>query len=227
MNRVEKIDNLVPIRTALISVSDKSNLETLVHGLITASPGIRILSTGGTYKAIQQLTADYTPDAVELVSIADYTGQPEMQGGLVKTLDFKIYLGLLAETYNSSHIDDLERTRSWPIDLTVVNLYPFQATIATKGSTLEDARANIDIGGPTMIRASAKNYVRVATLCSPDRYAGFIEHIQSNRGAADLACRFNLAREAFSHITHYDKAISQYLDSAAIPHDLYVLADKE
>ena len=159
LNIVSKIDGRVRVKNVLMSVSDKTGLEEFVPALVKACPGVKIYSTGGTYSKVREILG---PAAAEtLVAVSDYTGQPEMQGGLVKTLDFKIYLGLLSETYNDAHQDDLKRLDAQPIDMVVVNLYPFQATVAKDGVTPEMARTNIDIGGPCMVRASAKNYLRV------------------------------------------------------------------
>ncbi|MCD6498155.1 MAG: hypothetical protein J7M25_07635 [Deltaproteobacteria bacterium] len=208
-NIVERVDDLVPIRTALISVSDKSDLERLVEGLVSARPDIHILSTGGTYAKIDEILAERASRHLQTVS--EYTGQPETQGGLVKTLDFKIYLGLLTETYNDAHHKDLERTEALPIDLVVCNLYPFEQTIQKASVTVEEARANIDIGGPTMIRAAAKNFLRVCVLTDPDDYSPFLEDLCASDGKLSLAHRFRLAQKAFQHTARYDAAISKFL----------------
>ena len=170
VNIVDRCDDGVRIQRVLVSVSDKSGLETLIPALININPDIQFYSTGGTYNRIAQILG-LMRQLQHLTRVADYTGQPETQGGLVKTLDFKIYLGLLTETYNSSHQADLTRTGALPIDMVVVNLYPFQETIAQQGVTLEHARANIDIGGPCMLRAAAKNYLRVVPVVNPADYA--------------------------------------------------------
>jgi phosphoribosylaminoimidazolecarboxamide formyltransferase/IMP cyclohydrolase len=143
--------------------------------------------------------------------VADYTGQPETQGGLVKTLDFKVYLGLLTETYNPAHQADLARTGALPLDMVVCNLYPFESTVARQGVTVEEARANIDIGGPCMIRAAAKNYLRVAPVVSAASYAALIEFLKVHDGQLNLEKRFELACRAFAHTAGYDTAISQFL----------------
>ncbi|MCK4768630.1 MAG: hypothetical protein KAS28_09590, partial [Desulfobacula sp.] len=122
-NVVEKIDDQVKIETVLVSVSDKSGLESFIPGLIELNPGVLILSTGGTYGKIKEILGEKANTCLKQVS--EYTGQPETQGGLVKTLDFKIYLGLLTETYNDAHQEDLKRTAALAIDMVVVNLYPF------------------------------------------------------------------------------------------------------
>ncbi len=208
-NVVEKTDDLVKINTMLVSVSDKSGLEALIPGMITLNPELVILSTGGTFGRIKEILGDRA--SRHLRQVSDYTGQPETQGGLVKTLDFKIYLGLLTETYNAAHQKDLERTGARPIDMVVVNLYPFSEAIAMVGATLENARGNIDIGGPTMIRAAAKNFIRVAPVVDPSVYAEILEKLRANQGALALADRFELACHAFEHTASYDRAIADYL----------------
>jgi len=212
-NVVENIDDLVKINTMLVSVSDKSGLETLIPGMTALNPELVILSTGGTYGRIKEILGDRASHHLRQVS--DYTGQPETQGGLVKTLDFKIYLGLLTETYNAAHQQDLERTGAIPIDMVVVNLYPFSETIARIGATLENARGNIDIGGPTMIRAAAKNFIRVAPVVDPFAYADILEKLRANQGAMALKDRFELASQAFAHTAAYDRAIADYLADCA------------
>jgi len=209
LNIVEQIDDAVRVNHVLISVSDKSGLESFIPGLLDFHPSIRIFSTGGTYGRIREILGDRA-DGV-LTQVSDYTGQPETQGGLVKTLDFKVYLGLLTETYNSAHQDDLARTAAVPIDMVVVNLYPFQQTVAREGVTPEEARGNIDIGGPCMIRAAAKNHIRVASVVDPGDYPGILSAMAENDGQTTLALRFELARKAFAHTAEYDRHIAEFL----------------
>jgi phosphoribosylaminoimidazolecarboxamide formyltransferase/IMP cyclohydrolase len=209
LNIVGKIDNQVKINHALVSVSDKTGLDGLIAGLIEVNPAIRIYSTGGTHGKIREILGE-TAAARTLVSVSDYTGQPEMQGGLVKTLDFKIYLGLLSETYNEAHTRDLARTHAVAIDMVVVNLYPFKATVARAGVTPEEARTNIDIGGPCMVRAAAKNFLRVASLTDPADYPRIVEELRASAGRISLRTRAALARKAFAHTGEYDTAIAAY-----------------
>ncbi len=208
-NVVERIDDQVRINTVLVSVSDKTGLETFIPGLLDANPDVKILSTGGTYARIKEILGDRAQGCLQQVS--DYTGQPETQGGLVKTLDFKIYLGILTETYNDAHQADLERTNALAIDMVVVNLYPFSQTIAAGGCTPENARGNIDIGGPTMVRASAKNFIRTASVVDPASYDGILEQMKASNGALTLKDRYELSCKAFEHTAVYDRTISDYL----------------
>jgi phosphoribosylaminoimidazolecarboxamide formyltransferase / IMP cyclohydrolase len=209
VNVVERIDDAVAVRHVLASVSDKAGLDRFIPALVRINPAITIYSTGGTHSALQEILG--AKAAANLVQVSDYTGQPEMQGGLVKTLDFKIYLGLLSETYNPAHAADLERTRAVPIDMVIVNLYPFAQTIARPDATPEKARANIDIGGPCMVRASAKNFLRVAAVTDPADYDRVAAELERGHGRLALKTRFELARKAFAHTAAYDAAIAKYL----------------
>ena len=214
INVVERVDDLVKVQNILVSVSDKGGLEQFIPELVEINPEIRIFSTGGTYGRISEILGD--SGASRLMQVSDYTGQPETQGGLVKTLDFKIYLGLLTETYNDAHQGDLKRTDSVPIDMVVVNLYPFKQTISKPDVTVEQARGNIDIGGPCMIRASAKNYIRVASVVDPADYGKVLSVLNANQGSTSLDLRFQLARKAFDHTAVYDRTIADFLVSKAI-----------
>ena len=213
INVVEKIDDRVPVRHVLVSVSDKGGLEKFIPRLMEVAPGVKLFSTGGTFGRLKEILADRADGA--LTQVSDYTGQPETQGGLVKTLDFKIYLGLLTETYNDAHQADLERTGSVPIDMVVVNLYPFKQTISRPEVTVEQARGNIDIGGPCMIRASAKNFLRVASVVDPSDYARILDELTDSGGCTSLALRFDLAKKAFAHTALYDRTIADYLGGRA------------
>ncbi len=214
VNFVERIDDGVPVRHVLVSVSDKTGLDRLIPALIRINPAVRLFSTGGTYTAIKEMLG---PSAGRnLTQVSDYTGQPEMQGGLVKTLDFKIYLGLLSETYNPAHAADLQRTQAVAIDMVVVNLYPFARTVATPGVTAEQARANIDIGGPCMVRAAAKNYLRVVSVTDPADYERIAAELGTTGGVMSLKLRFELAQKAFAHTASYDAAIAAYLKAQGL-----------
>jgi phosphoribosylaminoimidazolecarboxamide formyltransferase/IMP cyclohydrolase len=211
INVVEAIDNRVRVKHVLISVSNKQGLESFVPRLLKINPQIRIFSTGGTLSRLKEILGpEFTAN---LIRVSDYTGQPETQGGLVKTLDFKIYLGLLTETYNDANQEDLVRTGSVSIDMVVVNLYPFKATISKADATVEQARGNIDIGGPCMIRASAKNFIRVAAVVDPEDYHEVISNMEGQGGATTLDLRFRLAQKAFEHTAVYDRAIADFLGS--------------
>jgi len=194
---------------ALISVSDKTGVVELAREL--AALGIRLLSTGGTAK----LLADA---GIAVTEVASHTGFPEMLDGRVKTLHPKIHGGLLARRDDVGHMAALEKHAIPAIDLLVVNLYPFEATVARAGCTLADAIENIDIGGPAMVRSAAKNWNDVAVLTDPTQYAGVVAELKE-AGAVSQATRFALAVAAFDRIAQYDGAISDYLSSLAGPSD--------
>ena len=208
LNIAKDIDALIAVMHGLMSVSDKTGLDTFVPALVKACPGVKIYSTGGTYAKVKDILGAAAADT--LVAVSAYTGQPEMQGGLVKTLDFKIYLGLLSEKYNDAHQADLKRLSAQPIDMVVVNLYPFQQTVAKEGVTPEMARTNIDIGGPCMVRASAKNYLRVASVTDPLDYGNIANELADHNGTLGLDTRFKLMKKAFTHTAEYDTAISKF-----------------
>jgi phosphoribosylaminoimidazolecarboxamide formyltransferase/IMP cyclohydrolase len=190
------------IRLALVSAYDKSGLAELVTGL--AEFGVRILSTGGTLKAIREAGVEATP-------VEEHTGFPEMMDGRVKTLHPKIHGGLLCLRSNPDHMAQAERHGVEMIDLVVCNLYPFEATIARPGVTIEEAVEQIDIGGPSMIRSAAKNFASVAVICNPARYARVLGEMRANDGEVTFELRRQLALEAFTHTAQYDAAIAGYL----------------
>ncbi len=209
LNLVERVHDRVPLRLALVSVSDKRGLDTCIPALARLVPGLRFLSTGGTHAVLTTLLGPAAADRLRPVS--DYTGQPETQGGLVKTLDFKIYLGLLCESDNPAHARDLQRTGAEPIDLVVCNLYPFAAAAGAPGATVESARGHIDIGGPCMLRAAAKNFLRVASVCDPDDYPSLLQELAAHGGTLGFETRYRLACKAFRHTADYDEAIATRL----------------
>ncbi len=193
---------MAAIKQALISVSDKAGVLEFAKGLHQL--GVKILSTGGTAR----LLADA---GVPVTEVADYTGFPEMLDGRVKTLQPKVHAGILARRDLPEHVATLQKHNIPTIDLVVVNLYPFAATVAKPSCTLEDAIENIDIGGPTMVRAAAKNHQHVAIVTDPADYSIVLDEMRANKGAVSDATRFDLAKKAFSHTAAYDSAISNYL----------------
>ncbi len=209
LNVVREIDDAVRVRNVLVSVADKRGLEEIVPALFVLAPELTVYSTGATFDRLRAMV----PKGARLFQVSEYTGQPEMQGGLVKTLDFRIYLGLLSETYNEAHRRDLERTRSVAMDMVISNLYPFAQAIAAPEATPESARGNIDIGGPCMVRAAAKNFLRVASVTDPADYQGIVQELQASGGTISLAARFRLAQKAFRHTAQYDATISRYLEA--------------
>ena len=190
-------------RQALISVSDKTGIVEFAQAL--AAMGIGILSTGGTAKLLEKA-------GIPVTEVSAHTGFPEMLDGRVKTLHPKIHGGILARRESREHMSAIRGAGIDPIDLVVVNLYPFQATVADPDCRLEDAVENIDIGGPAMIRAAAKNYGSVAVVVDPADYGQVLEELRATSTVA-AATRFALAKKVFAHTAAYDGAIANYLFS--------------
>ena len=213
-NRYGILDRIRPANV-LVSVFDKSGLEELVEGLVSLNPSVRFYSTGGTGKKIAGILGDRAGD--NYMSVEEYTGAPEMEGGLVKTLHPKIHAGLLGERGNPAHEDYLENvlsgmggTKGVYFDIFVGNLYPFNEAIERPDATAETARVNIDIGGPTMTMAAAKNWPSVAVLTSSEQYGPFLDSLGKNSGMITAGRRFMLAREAFRAIGEYRSSIADY-----------------
>ncbi|MAT93507.1 MAG: bifunctional phosphoribosylaminoimidazolecarboxamide formyltransferase/inosine monophosphate cyclohydrolase [Halioglobus sp.] len=201
------MDNQEPgaIRRALISVSDKSGIVEFAAGL--AAMGVELLSTGGTYRLLRD-------SDLQVTEVADYTGFPEMMDGRVKTLHPKVHGGILARRGQDDEV--MAQHGIAPIDLVVVNLYPFEATVARPDCSLEDAIENIDIGGPTMVRAAAKNHRDVTIVVDSDDYARVLQEMRDNDGATTLDTRFDLAIRAYEHTAAYDGAIANHF-GALVP----------
>lgn len=193
------------VRRALISVSHKEGVLDFARNI--SQLGIEILSTGGTAKLLRD-------GGVPVKDVSEFTGFPEMLDGRVKTLHPKVHGGLLGRRNNPDHVKQMQQHGIQPIDLVVVNLYPFEQTVAKPGCTLEDAIENIDIGGPTMLRSAAKNYTDVAVVVSPQDYSRVLDEIRKT-GEVSLKTRFELCRTVFQHTARYDSAISAWLESRA------------
>ena len=191
-----------PIQRALISVSDKTGILEFAKELHNS--GIEILSTGGTAELLRK-------DGVPVIQVSDYTGFPEMMDGRIKTLHPRVHGGILARRDVPEHLQAMEEHGIRPIDLVVINLYPFEQTVAKKGSTLEEAIENIDIGGPAMVRSSAKNYKDVTIIVDPDNYGKVLEEIK--KGSVSLETRKRLSRDAFAHTARYDSLIADFLSN--------------
>ncbi len=203
--------DLLPVRRALLSVSDKTGLVDLARAL--AARGVALLSTGGTARALRDA-------GLPVQDVSEATGFPEMMDGRVKTLHPVVHGGLLGR----AGVDEAVMAEHGiaPIDLLVLNLYPFEAVTANAGCTLSEAVENIDIGGPAMLRSAAKNFARVAVATSPDQYPGLVAELEASAGQLSAATRFSLSVAAFNRVAQYDAAISSWLSSitdasAAVP----------
>lgn len=196
--------HLVPVRRALISVSDKTGIVEFATEL--QALGVALLSTGGTYRLLRD-------SGLEVTEVADHTGFPEMMDGRVKTLHPKIHGGILARRGQDDAV--MAEHGIDAIDMVIVNLYPFEATVAKPDCTLEDAVENIDIGGPTMVRAAAKNHRWVNIVVNAGDYTRIIEEMRTHEGATTLATRFDLAIRAYEHTAAYDGAIANHFGKLA------------
>ncbi|MFN0204778.1 MAG: bifunctional phosphoribosylaminoimidazolecarboxamide formyltransferase/IMP cyclohydrolase [Planctomycetota bacterium] len=196
------------IRRALLSVSDKRGIVDFARSL--AARGVELLSTGGTYKTL-------VAEGVPVREVSNFTGFPEMLDGRVKTLHPKIHGGILARRDVAEHLAACEKYQIPPIDLVCVNLYPFEATVAKPNVTFDEAVENIDIGGPAMVRSSAKNHEFVAIVTDPDDYAAITKEMDTFDGELSKSTRARLARKAFALTARYDAAISRYLENQAAP----------
>jgi len=191
------------IKKALISVSDKKKLKDLLK--ILSKHKVELISSGGTYKEIRKLKFD-------CLEVSEYTDSPEILGGRVKTLHPKIHAGILSKRNNRSHVRDLKNHNFEEIDLVIVNFYPFEKTLEQTNSHSKIIE-NIDVGGPTMVRAAAKNYNDVTVITSSDQYGELIDEIEKNRGSTSIEFREKMSLEAFSETAYYDAVISNYFNS--------------
>lgn len=189
------------IKRALISVSDKRGVVNFAKELWAL--GVEILSTGGTAKSLRDA-------GINVRDVSDYTGFPEMLDGRLKTLHPKIHGGLLARRSNPADMEDLKKHSIEPIDLVVVNLYPFEETVSKPAATFEDAIENIDIGGPTMLRAASKNFQDVAVIVDPDDYQKIIDEIKASGGSLSMDTKLNFAKKVFIHTARYDSLVAEY-----------------
>ncbi|MEJ1930352.1 bifunctional phosphoribosylaminoimidazolecarboxamide formyltransferase/IMP cyclohydrolase [Nostoc sp. NIES-2111] len=190
-------------RLALLSVSNKTGLIDLARSLVEEFE-FDLISSGGTAQALKDA-------GLPVTKVADYTGSPEILGGRVKTLHPRIHGGILARRDVAQDVADLENNQIRPIDLVVVNLYPFEETIAKPGVTLAEAVEQIDIGGPAMLRASSKNFAHLTVLCNPAQYDEYLQELRQNNGEASLEFRQKAALKGFLHTANYDRAIASYL----------------
>jgi len=195
-------------RLALLSTSDKTGLVDLAKSLVEEF-GFQLVSSGGTAKAIQAA-------GLPVAKVSDYTGSPEILGGRVKTLHPRIHGGILARCDLDQDVADLEANHIQPIELVVVNLYPFTETIAQPNVALADAIEQIDIGGLTLLRAAAKNHQFVTVLCNPDQYSSYLEDLRHHAGQPSLTFRQSAAQRAFWHTATYDQTIATYLSQAKV-----------
>jgi phosphoribosylaminoimidazolecarboxamide formyltransferase/IMP cyclohydrolase len=195
------------IARAIISVTDKTGVVDFAKSL--SKFGVRILSTGGTAGVLRD-------GGISVMEISEYTGFPEMMDGRIKTLHPKVHGGLLGRRDKAEHVSMMKEHGIENIDLVVVNLYQFEKTVEKEGVTLEEAIENIDIGGPAMLRSSAKNFNDVTVIVDPSDYDAVLKEMEETGGATSLKTRFRLAKKVFQLTHGYDGAISQYLEKVGI-----------
>lgn len=205
------VENKIPVQNVIVSVFDKTGLDDFIPGLVDINPRIMFISTGGTYKKLAEILGNCAEN--NLMEVSEYTGFPEMEGGLVKTLHPKLHAGILGERNNPEHQKYLKEdlNNAVYIDMVVVNLYPFEKVISQPNVTFEKARGNIDIGGPAMLRAAAKNFLSCAAVCDPRDYDNVLKVVKNNDSCTTLIQRLSLARNVFELTSEYDTAISLYM----------------
>ncbi len=203
---------MAKIKRAIISVTDKTGVAELAKEL--SEMGVEIVSTGGTAKVIREA-------GVNVKDVSELTGFPEMMNGRVKTLHPKVHGGILALRDNEEHVSQMKEHGIPEIDMVVVNLYAFEKTVAKEGVTLTEAIENIDIGGPTLLRSSAKNFKFVTVVVDPSDYDKVIKEMKENNGETTLKTRFELARKVFATTSAYDTAITNYLNTIDVDSDPY------
>ncbi len=203
---------MAKIKRAIISVTDKTGVAELAKEL--SEMGVEIVSTGGTAKVIREA-------GVNVKDVSELTGFPEMMNGRVKTLHPKVHGGILALRDNEEHVSQMKEHGIPEIDMVVVNLYAFEKTVAKEGVTLAEAIENIDIGGPTLLRSSAKNFKFVTVVVDPSDYDKVIKEMKENNGETTLKTRFELARKVFATTSAYDTAITNYLNTIDVDSDPY------
>ncbi len=211
MDRVTRVDDLVKVRNVVVSVSDKTNLERFAPMLLEACPGMRFYATGGTHRFLTEVVGDRAPQKV--VEITRYSTRPVTHSGLARTTDFKLYLGLLADPWNDVHVNDVSASGAVFFDMVVSNLTPFPDAEAAPAADVESTRLAIDIGGPGMVRAGCRNFVRVAVVADPADYDAVVGRIAELGGKTDLAMRLELARKALRLSTKNDERITDFFDS--------------
>ena len=198
---------MAKIGRAIISVFDKTGVVELAKEI--SAMGVEILSTGGTARAMKEA-------GIAVKDVSEHTGFPEMMDGRVKTLHPKVHGGLLARRSNAKDMAEMAANNILPIDLVVVNLYPFEKVTAKEGVTFEDAIENIDIGGPTMLRAAAKNFEDVVVVVDPADYGPLLAEMKSNGGATTRETRYRLAKKVFATTSRYDSIISAFLEKTSL-----------
>lgn len=218
--RVSRFEDRVKVRNIIVSTADKRGLEEFAPRLVEICPQVRFYATGGSHKVLKRALGEFA--AQRLVEMNRYTTQPVTHAGLARTIDFKIYIGLLADPFNKVHVQDLSSAGAAFFDTVISNVHLYENLVADGEPDPETVRTNIDIGGPGMIRAGVRNFLRVATLVDPDDYERYLQHVKENEGHSRLDLRLEFARKAFRLLASNEVALAEYfdrLDPAAIRDD--------
>lgn len=219
--KVMRFENLVKIKNVIVSTADKRGLAELAPRLVKSCPQVRFYATGGSFRLLREALGELAKQRV--VEMNRYTTQPVTHAGLARTIDFKIYIGLLADPFNEVHVRDLSSAGAAFFDMVISNihLYSDLAAESDPDPDPETVRSNIDIGGPGMIRAGVRNLLRVATVVDPEDYTYLAEHVAEHEGHTTLDLRLELARKAFRMIAKNDVALADYfsrLDAESLTH---------
>lgn len=206
----KKFEDLVKVRNVIVSTADKRGLGELAVRLVEINPQVRFYATGGTYSVVREALG--AKAAQRVVEMNRYTTQPVTHAGLARTIDFKIYIGLLADPFNPVHVLDLSSAGAAFFDMVISNVHLHSSLSEGREPGVEDVRSTIDIGGPGMIRAGVRNFLRVAVLSDPDDYTRVLDHVREHGGATSLDLRIELARKAFRLLSRNDESIADYLD---------------
>jgi len=211
VDRVKRLDDLVRIRNVVVSVSDKTGLDRFAPRLADACPRSRFYATGGTFTFLRTALGDDAPQRV--VDMTRYSTRPVTHSGLARTTDYKLYLGLLADPYNEVHVNDVSAAGAVFFDMVVSNVLPFPDIRSGSALDPEETRLRIDIGGPGMVRAGMRSYLRVAVVVDPADYDEVVSRVKELGGQTDLALRLKLASKAAARAVESDERIAQFLQS--------------
>jgi len=211
IDRVTRVDDLVEVRNVVVSVANKAGLEEFAPALVESCSGIRFYATGGTHAFLSEVIGERA--AQKVVDITRYSTRPVTHSGLARTTDFKMYLGLLADPWNEVHVNDVSAAGAVFFDLVISNMHPFPDVRSDNGLDPEVVRGLIDIGGPGLVRAAVRNYVRVAVVPDPEEYSYVAERITALGGKTDLALRLDLAQKAFTSAAHNAEHVAEFFKS--------------
>ena len=210
VENIQRIEELVPLRNAIVTVADKTGLDRFAQRLVRVCPQVRFYATGGTYAVLRESLG--ATSAQRVVEMTRYTTQPVTHAGLARTIDFKLYIGLLADPFNNVHVQDLSSAGAAFFDMVVSNVHSLDELTEEGRADPEAVRLNLDIGGPGMLRAGVRNYLRVANVVDPQDYERIADHIEENGGNTALDLRLELARKALRLVARNDLAMADYLD---------------